>query len=95
MGRVGFEPTKQLCQIYNLIPLTAREPTPFYLLIIIKTTNYVNNNNKFNFILDKTFTHTYSICVCMGRLAQLGERLPYKQEVIGSIPIPPIFQIKS
>ena len=25
-----------------------------------------------------------------GRLAQLGERLPYKQEVAGSIPAPPI-----
>src|SRR5262245_27735983 len=25
-----------------------------------------------------------------GRLAQLGERLPYKQEVTGSIPVPPI-----
>jgi hypothetical protein len=25
-----------------------------------------------------------------GRLAQLGERLPYKQEVGGSIPSPPI-----
>src|SRR5213593_3623906 len=24
-----------------------------------------------------------------GRLAQLGERLPYKQEVTGSIPVPP------
>src|SRR5438132_10029783 len=27
-----------------------------------------------------------------GRLAQLGERLPYKQEVGGSIPSPPIAQ---
>ena len=27
---------------------------------------------------------------CPGRLAQLGERLPYKQEVGGSIPSPPI-----
>src|SRR5580765_1427764 len=26
----------------------------------------------------------------LGRLAQLGERLPYKQEVGGSIPSPPI-----
>jgi hypothetical protein len=26
---------------------------------------------------------------CPGRLAQLGERLPYKQEVGGSIPSPP------
>ena len=26
----------------------------------------------------------------IGRLAQLGERLPYKQEVGGSIPSPPI-----
>jgi hypothetical protein len=25
-----------------------------------------------------------------GRLAQLGERLPYKQEVTGSSPVPPI-----
>jgi hypothetical protein len=25
-----------------------------------------------------------------GRLAQLGERLPYKQEVTGSNPVPPI-----
>ena len=30
-----------------------------------------------------------------GRLAQLGERLPYKQEVAGSIPAPPIHQWKS
>jgi hypothetical protein len=27
-----------------------------------------------------------------GRLAQLGERLPYKQEVTGSSPVPPIAQ---
>ena len=27
-----------------------------------------------------------------GRLAQLGERLPYKQEVTGSIPVPPILK---
>ena len=26
----------------------------------------------------------------LGRLAQLGERLPYKQEVTGSNPVPPI-----
>ena len=26
----------------------------------------------------------------LGRLAQLGERLPYKQEVTGSSPVPPI-----
>src|SRR5262245_37359234 len=28
----------------------------------------------------------------LGRLAQLGERLPYKQEVTGSSPVPPIRQ---
>ena len=31
-----------------------------------------------------------SILKIYGRLAQLGERLPYKQEVGGSIPSPPI-----
>src|SRR6266550_6390878 len=29
-------------------------------------------------------------CLCSGRLAQLGERLPYTQEVAGSRPAPPI-----
>jgi hypothetical protein len=29
-----------------------------------------------------------------GRLAQLGERLPYKQEVAGSRPAPPIIQAR-
>jgi hypothetical protein len=28
----------------------------------------------------------------LGRLAQLGERLPYKQEVTGSSPVPPTFR---
>jgi hypothetical protein len=31
-----------------------------------------------------------AFCSQPGRLAQLGERLPYKQEVTGSIPVPPI-----
>lgn len=30
------------------------------------------------------------ITTCFGRLAQLVERLPYKQDVIGSSPVPPI-----
>ena len=30
------------------------------------------------------------LLACSGRLAQLGERLPYKQEVAGSSPAPPI-----
>ena len=30
-----------------------------------------------------------------GRLAQLGERLPYKQNVSGSIPLAPTIEIKT
>ena len=33
----------------------------------------------------------YSLQVTRGILAQLGEHLPYKQRVIGSSPIGPIF----
>ena len=35
----------------------------------------------------------FGILSAIGRLAQLGERLPYKQEVGGSIPSPPISRI--
>ena len=30
------------------------------------------------------------LCNALGRLAQLVERLPYKQDVTGSSPVPPI-----
>ena len=33
------------------------------------------------------FLHTFQYDEICGRLAQLGEHLPYKEEVIGSIPI--------
>ena len=39
------------------------------------------------------FAVTDVLCVGSGRLAQLGERLPYKQEVGGSIPSPPIASV--
>ena len=35
----------------------------------------------------------YIICIC-GSLAQLGERLPYKQDVTGSSPVTPIKHLK-
>ena len=43
--------------------------------------------------------HTFRFPVCMyylkfGVLAQLGEHLPYKQRVIGSSPIGPIFMFE-
>ena len=37
------------------------------------------------------FTGSNPVHVIPGRLAQLGERLPYKQNVGGSIPSTPIF----
>ena len=37
--------------------------------------------------LDKVYTICYNIRVNFGRLAQLGEHLPYKQRVTGSSPV--------
>jgi hypothetical protein len=44
-----------------------------------------------------TSANQYDVCrpntLGYGRLAQLGERLPYKQEVLGSSPGPPTHRV--
>ena len=45
------------------------------------------NANIFKKALDKRKMLCYNIKAFYGRLAQLGEHLPYKQRVIGSSPI--------
>ena len=64
---------------------------------------YISKKIKSNLFLKKVLTKTLNSCIVtncaednstepnkrLGRLAQLGEHLPYKQEVIGSSPIAP------
>ena len=44
-------------------------------------------SNIFLKVLDKPFSLCYNIIAFYGRLAQLGEHLPYKQRVTGSSPV--------
>ena len=54
---------------------------------------YIEKHSK-RFCLDKACLNEYNKKVLSkGILAQLGEHLPYKQRVIGSSPIGPIFLV--
>ena len=73
---------------------TASEKPPPFLTNTVKNSRYKPENKKirknklfFKKVLDKSPQFCYNIIAFYGRLAQLGEHLPYKQRVTGSSPV--------
>ncbi len=64
----------------------ANRPIGTFLLCRVRRTRHVGRRRRNEPAAERLR------CRRHGRLAQLGERLPYKQEVGGSIPSPPIFE---